>query len=179
MFAGAPSDAAAARIASDTFREGIQPDEAAASRLARTRWLEVHGAEAFFACGVVPQPEPPPEAPKLNVLPLIREARAPVQVMAAVLADELVFISEQASDGVVELGRLPRNAIADVDVVDSEGSHVPEPVSETFEPDALALVVLRWTNGDAQEEERFAFRSAWLAWRAAGRLRGSRRSPIS
>lgn len=174
MFAGSPGDAAAARIASDTFREGIRPDEAAAARLARTRWLEVNDAEASFPCGVVPQPEPPPDAPRMNVVPLIRQGQAPVQVLAVVSPAELVFIPEQQdSEEVVELGRLPRNAILEVDVVDGAGDHVPEPVRETFDPEALSLVCLRWTNAEAEEEERFAFRSAWLAWKAARRLRNA------
>ena len=173
MFATSPGDVAAARIATDNFREGVQPDVAAAARLARTRWLEVNEAESSFPCGVVPRPEPPPDAPRMNVVPLIRQARASVQVIAAVLPDELVFFPEQASEEVVELGRLPRRAILDVDVVDANGTHVPEPTRETFEPEVLSLVVLRWSNGSVEEDERFAFRSAWLAWRAARRLRAA------
>jgi hypothetical protein len=173
MFATSPGDAAAARIATDNFREGVQPDVAAAARLARTRWLEVNEAESSFPCGVVPQPEPPPGTPQMNVVPLIRQARASVQVIAAVLPGELVFFPEQASEEVVELGRLPRKAILDVDVVDASGRHVPEPTRETFEPDVLSLVVLRWSNDGVDEDERFAFRSTWLAWRAARRLRAA------
>lgn len=173
MFATSPGDAASARVATEIFREGIRPDEAAAARLARTRWLEMNEAETSFPCGMVPQPEPSPDAPRLNVVALIREALAPVQVIAAVLPGDLVFIPEGSSEEVVELGRLPRGAILGVDVVDGVGAHVPEPARETFEPEALSLVVLRWTNGDAQEEERFAFRSTWLAWRAARRLRAA------
>jgi hypothetical protein len=175
MFATSPGDAAAARIATDNFREGVRPDDAAAARLARTRWLEVNEAESSFPCGVVPQPEPPPGAPRLNVVPLIRQARASVQVIATVLPDELVFFPEQDSGEVVELGRLPRNAILDVDVVDGSGVHVPEPISETFEPEVLSLVVLRWSNDGVEEDERFAFRSAWLAWGACRRLLAARR----
>jgi hypothetical protein len=167
MFATSPGDAAAARIAADVFREGIRPDEAAAARLARTRWLEANDAEVSFPCGVVPNPEPPRDAPQLNVVPLIRQALAPVQVIGAVLPSDLVFIREEDSEEIAELGRLPRNSILDVDVVDGSGVHVPEPARETFEPEALPRV-LRWANGDVHEEERFAFRSAW---RAARRLR--------
>jgi hypothetical protein len=170
MFAHSPGDAAAARVAAEIFRAGIQPDEVTEGRLARSRWLEENGAAYAFPCGVVPEPEPPPGAPRLNVVPLLR--RAPVSVIAAVLPSELVFIVEQDSEAVVELGRLPRGAIRDVDVVDANGTHLPEPVHETFEPETLSLVVLTWTNaGVEEEEERFAFRSAWLAWRAARRLR--------
>ena len=174
MFAGAPGDAAAARVAAENFREGIQVDETAAARLARTRWLEVNEAESSFPCGIVPQPELPPDVPRLNVSPVIRDAHVPVHVIAVVLPHDLVFLPERTSEEFVELGRIPRTAIQGVDVVDSAGVHVPEPTRETFEPDALSLVVLRWAEGDAEDEERFAFRSAWLAWRAARRLRDAR-----
>ena len=42
MFATSPGDAAAARIATDTFRAGVQADETAEAKLARSRWLERH-----------------------------------------------------------------------------------------------------------------------------------------
>jgi hypothetical protein len=171
MFATSPGDAAAARVAAETFRAGVQPDEAANAKLARSRWLEQHDAQVAFPCGIVPQPEPPAGAPQLNVVPMLRAK--PMSVMAVVLPTDLVFIREEASEEVVELGRLPRSAIRDVDVVDAEGTHVPEPTRETFEPEALSLVVLRWTNGPANEDERFGFRSAWLAWRAARKLRAA------
>ena len=41
------------------FRAGVQADEAAEAKLARTRWLERNDAESSFPCGVVPEPEPP------------------------------------------------------------------------------------------------------------------------
>ncbi|MDQ4107870.1 MAG: hypothetical protein M3138_03565 [Actinomycetota bacterium] len=79
------------------------------------------------------------------------------------------------AEDVVELGRLPRNAIREADVVDPAGTHIPEPIHETFESDRPALAVLRWSNGGLDDEERFAFRSVCLAWRAARRLLGARR----
>jgi hypothetical protein len=172
MFATSPGDAAAARIATETFRAGVQVDETAEAKLARSRWLERHDAEATFTCGVVPEPEPPAGTPRLNVVPSLRTK--PVPVMAVVLPNDLVFILEQDSPDVVELGRLPRHAIVDTDVVDAEGSHVPEPPRETFESPGLSLAVLRWANQGEEEEERFAFRSAWLAWKAAHKLRDAR-----
>jgi hypothetical protein len=172
MFASSPGDAASARIATETFRAGVQPDEVADAKLARSRWLEQHEAEAAFPCGVVPEPEPPPDAPRLNVVPMFRAK--PTAVMAVVLPTDLVFIREEVSEDVVELGRFPRSAIRDVDVVDADGTHVPEPTRETFEPEALSLVVLTWTNDGTQEDERFGFRSAWLAWRAARKLGDAR-----
>jgi hypothetical protein len=173
MFATSPGDAAAARVATDTFRAGVQADEAAEAKLARSRWLERHDAESTFPCGVVPEPEPPAGAPRLNVVPSLRAK--PVPVMAVVLPADLVFILEQDSQDVVELGRLPRDVIRDVDVVDADGAHIPEPSRETFEPEALSLVALTWTNGTVEEEERFGFRSAWLAWKAARKLQAARK----
>ena len=171
MFATSPGDAAAARVATDTFRAGVQADETAEAKLARSRWLERHDAESSFTCGVVPEPEPPAGAPRLNVVPSLRIK--PVPVMAVVLPNDLVFILEQESPDIVELGRLPRDAIRAVDVVDADGTHVPEPTRETFEPEALSLVALTWTGGAVEEEERFGFRSAWLAWKAARKLQAA------
>ena len=165
-------DVATAKVAQDMFRAGIQPDEEDLGQLSRSRWLETNGAEYSFPCGVVPQPEPAKTEPRLNVLPIMQRAAAPV--VAAVLRDALVFLSEQRSEEIVELGRLPRRAIRDVDVVDAAGAHIPEPVHETFESDRLALVVLRWSNEGAGDEERFAFRSVWLAWKAARKLQAAR-----
>jgi hypothetical protein len=96
-------------------------------------------------------------------------------VIAVVLPNDLVFILEQDSQDVVELGRLPRDAIRDVDVIDANGTHVPELTRETFEPEALSLVALTWTDGALEEEERFGFRSAWLAWKAARKLQAARK----
>lgn len=95
------------------------------------------------------------------MLPMMR--RAVASVIAAVLPSDLVFLLEQGSEDVIELGRLPRHAIVETDVVDATGHHVPEPLQETFEPPALSLTVLRWSNDGVDEEERFAFRSVWLA----------------
>ena len=170
---GSPTgDAATARIASDMFRAGIRPDEEAIGRTARSRWLEANRAESSFPCGVVPQPEPASDEPKLNLLPIMRRPVAPV--VAAVLPADLVFLLEEDAAEVVELGRLPRIAIRDADVIDPTGAHVPEPIRETFESDRTALTVLRWSNGGTDDEERFAFRSLWLAWKAARRLIAAR-----
>jgi hypothetical protein len=166
-------DVATAKVAQDMFRAGIEPDEEDQGRLARSRWLEANGAEHSFPCGVVPQPEPTPVEPRLNVLPAMRSTVVPV--IAAVLPDDVVLLHEQDSAEVVELGRLPRDAIRDADVVDPAGVHIPEPVHETLESDRLALVVLRWLNDGVDDEERFAFRSVWLAWKAARKLLAARR----
>ena len=46
---------------------------------------------------------------------------------------------------------------------------------KTFELDRPALAVLRWSNAGVDDEERFAFRSVWLAWKGARKLTGARR----
>ena len=172
MFATSPGDAVAARVAADNFRAGVAADEVAEARLARSRWLERHDAESSFPCGVVPEQEPPADAPRLNVVPSLQAK--PVPVMAVALPNDLAFILEQDTRDVVEVGRIPRTAIRDVDVVDADGTHVPEPMQETFGPEALSFVTLTWMDGADVEEERFGFRSAWLAWRAARKLAGTR-----
>jgi hypothetical protein len=171
LFIHGAGDVATSEIAQDMFRAAIQLHEEDNGRLARTRWLEGNRAEYSFPCGVVPQPTPKPREPQLNVLPMMRRTVAPV--IAAVLPD-LVFLLEQDAEDVVELGRLPRNAIRDTDVVDPAGVHLPEPIYETFESDLPALTVLRWSNAGVHDEERFAFRSVWLAWKAARRLIATR-----
>lgn len=70
--------------------------------------------------------------------------------------------------------RLEANAAAYSFLVDAMGSHLPDPVHETFEPDRLALTVLGWSNEGVDDEERFAFRSVWLAWKAARKLQAAR-----
>lgn len=114
---------------------------------------------------------PPPEPEPLTPL-------RPMQVIAAVLPADLVFIREQGStDEVEEVGRLPRAAIERVEVVDAHGAGVPEPVREEFEPSQPVFTVLRWSNAGAPDEDRFLFRSPWQAWEAAHRLRAAAGSP--
>jgi hypothetical protein len=165
-------DAATAHVARQMFHAGIQPDEEDAGRLARSRWLERNRAESSFPCGVVPRPEPGPGEPVLNVLPEMKRAIA--SIIAAVLPTDLVFLLEQDSTEIVELGRLPRGSIQATDVVDEAGVHLPEPLHETFETDQPAMTVLRWSNDGVDDEERFAFRSVWLAWKAARKLAAAR-----
>ncbi|MGI8616571.1 MAG: hypothetical protein ACR2L4_07305 [Actinomycetota bacterium] len=166
-------DVATSRIAKEQLLRGIQPDEEYAAQLARSRWLERNAAEYSLPCGVVPRPEPGANEPELNVLPMMR--RAVASVIAAVLPSDVVFLLELESKHIVEFGRLPRSAIRDADVIDPAGVHVPEPIHETFELDRPALAVLRWSNAGVDDEEWFAFRSVWLAWKAARKLTGARR----
>jgi hypothetical protein len=144
-------------------------------RNARTDWLVANQAERSFPCGVVPDPasasgEAQRRQPRLNVLKV-----RPLQVIAAMLPSDVAFLREEWNPpSIVELGRIPRSVIEAVDVVDANDDHVPEPLRETLEPDRLAIVVLRWTNQGAPDEDRFAFRSAWMAWQAARQLRSAR-----
>lgn len=180
--------------------QGWESDRDEERKLARSRWLEEHRAERSFSCGVVPDPvleatdpartppanprrpllpsEPgwaapdPPVTPRPPAEPQPLSPLRPMQVIAAVLPKDLVFIREQGDPEVVEeVGRLPRSEIQGVDVVDLGGTHVPEPVRETIEPERLVFAVLRWSNHDTPDEDRFAFRSPWMAWQAAHRLR--------
>ena len=119
------------------------------------------------------EPTPPmPVAPALaEVPPLMR----PAEVTAAVLPDDLAFLLEDGIGEVEEAGRLPRTAITSIDVVDMRDVHVPEPVRETIEPSQLVFLVLRWKNEGVDDEDRFAFRSPWLAWRAGRKLLEAKR----
>lgn len=59
--------------------------------------------------------------------------------------------------------------------MDAAGEHVPEPLREAFETDVDVSIVLRWTRDGEEHEDRFAFRSQWMAWQAARRLREARK----
>jgi hypothetical protein len=158
-----------------SYREAADRQAREDLRNARTDWLEINRAERSFPCGVVPDREPAPgEArrpePRLNVL-----KHRPLQVIAAVLPEHVVFLREERDPArIVEVGRIPRAAIRDVDVLDEQDNEVPEPVRESFEPSTLAVVELRWLNGGVLDEDRFAFRSAWMAWQAARQLLAAR-----
>ena len=180
-------------------------DEQDHERIERTRWLAEHRAERSFSCGIAmvpdtggalprpaarqaPVPPPPSTArpaaagdqstPPTPVPPALTEAPLLMQlaeVTAAVLPDDLAFLLEDGIGDVEEAGRIPRTAIAGIDVVDTRDVHVPEQVQETIEPSQLVFLVLRWTNAGADDEDRFAFRSPWLAWRAGRKLLEARR----
>ena len=166
-------DVTTSRIAQQMFAEGLAPDEEFEARMARTRWLEENHAESSFPCGVVPRPKPGPQEPVLNVLPIIKQTIS--AIIAVILPSDLVFLLEGDSSEITELGRIPRVAVRSVDVVDVEDQHVPEPIEETFESDRPALALLRWSEAGKDDEERFAFRSAWLAWKCARKLLAARR----
>lgn len=152
--------------------ERARRDADAMLRVERSRWLEEHRAERSFPCGLVPdRHDIETGMPRLDGLP---EHVVPVEVTAAVLLDDVVFIREGADD-VVEVGRIPRTAITGIDALDRSGAHIPEPIHETIEPPQLSLLVLTWMNVGVADEDRFAFRSPWLAWRAGRRLMEARK----
>lgn len=180
-----------------TYR--AESDRDAEAKVERSRWLEEHRAERSFPCGIVPdpvleatQPTPPAGASARELLPSdpgwatpdppVTGAAVPpdprpltplrpMQVIAAVLPADVAFIREFGDDEEVdEVARLPRRAIREVDVVDLRNAHVPEPSREEIEPEQLVFAVLRWSDQGAPDEDRFAFRSPWTAWRAARQL---------
>jgi hypothetical protein len=171
MLGAALAEAIHGTRAQDTARRASREQEAE-RRIERSRWLEEHRAERAFPCGLVPDaPEVENGLPRLNVVPV---NMAPIEVTAAVLPHDLAFIRD-GDEAVVEMGRIPRTTIGDIDVVDRAGTHVPEPIQETIEEPQLSLLVLRWTNEGVGDEDRFAFRSPWLAWRAGRKLLEARR----
>jgi len=135
---------------------------------ARARWLHRNGADASFPCGVTR-----PVLPEAADGSTLRERRTEVQVIAAVLPDRVTFLVEPPESlpswDPIEAGTIDRGALREVDVVDANGAHVPEPLAESFDPEPEVELVLRW-DGDTQAEQRLTFRSAWLAWKAARRF---------
>jgi hypothetical protein len=123
------------------------------------------------AAGEQSTPPMPVEPALAEAPPLMR----PAEVTAAVLPHDLAFLLEDGIGDVEEAGRLPRTAISGIDVVDVRDVHVPEPVRETIEPSQIVFLVLRWKNEGVDDEDRFAFRSPWLAWRAGRKLLEARR----
>ncbi len=171
------ADVASSRVGAEIFRAGIRPDPEHEEALARSRWLAEERAESSFPCGVVVMGPDALAAPAGDD-PWARGSQIPasaVAVTAVVVPDAVVFLREPMegvdADPVVELGRIPRSAIGEVDVVNAAGSHVAEPVREALEPSEPVQLVLRWTNEGAPDEDRFGFMSAWTAWDAGRRLR--------
>lgn len=132
-----------------------------ARKRARAKWLYANDAEASFPCGVVH----------------IQDEAVPVLV--AIVPDGIAFLAETPQGAtvydVLEVGRIRRHDLTEVDVVDAAGRHLPEPLHESFEPDVEVWIVLRWTRDGEEHGDRFAFRSQWTAWQAARRLREARK----
>jgi hypothetical protein len=148
-----------ASLANEWAELSLEREQGDRRRIARTKWLHANGAEASFPCGTVDVDD------------------IAVPVLVALVPEALAFLAETPEGSsvhdVLEVGRIPRSAVTEVDVVDASGAHVPEPIRESFEPDVDVWVVLRWTRDSEEHEDRFAFRSPWMAWRAARRLRST------
>ena len=150
-----------ASLANEWAEMSREHERGDAMRLARTRWLHANGAEASFPCGVVDV-----------------EAVA-VPALVAIVPDGLAFLAETPQGSsmadVLEVGRIPRSSIRAVDVLDAGGAHISEPLRESFEPDVDVWLVLRCSLDGEEHEDRFRFRSTWMAWRAARKLRPAER----
>ena len=145
-----------ASLANEWAEMSREREQGDAMKLARTKWLHANGAEASFPCGVVE----------------VEDTALPALV--AIVPDGLAFLAETPQGSsvadVLEVGRILRSSITAVDVVDADGAHVPEPLRESFEPDVDVWLVLRCSLAGEEHEDRFRFRSTWMAWRAAHRL---------
>jgi hypothetical protein len=139
----------------------------------RGRWLHEHAALASFPCGVI-RPTADPDEAEADDPPLPVGTDLELTITAALLNDEVAFLADPPEETdlreVIPVGRVRRSAIRAIDVVDAAGAPVPAPAAEGFEPDEDVWLVLRWGDGDDANDERFLFRSAWLAWGAARRL---------
>lgn len=154
-----------------------------ALRMSRARWLEENDAEGSWPCGVVRYaggepadlPPPPGHDPWARAT---RPGQDELPVTTVQLPADIAFLAEPPEDTgleeMLEVGRIPRSALGDVDVLDRNGWHVPEPATEAMEPPSECELVLRWTNAGVPDEDRFRFRSTWLAWAAGRRLRQAR-----
>lgn len=154
-------DAASFVIGGANFRRAMRRIDDGAERLDLTRWMETNHAEASFPSGLVAVDE---------------HSKALQPVLVAVIPDAFVFVDEDGDDDhdqMIELGRFRRDAVKGVTVIDEHASHVPEPWGESIdEPERLCRLVVSWVDEDgvAQADE-FLFRSAFVAWDAAHRLR--------
>jgi hypothetical protein len=135
---------------------------------ARTGWLEEHQATASFPCGVV--------QPDAVTLPgSTRDRRPELAVIAAVLPGTVVFLVEPPTNHIspdpIEAGTIQAASITAVEVMDDAGRPAPRPAAEPIDAEPDAFLVIRWSVGDVEREQRLLFRSMWQAWKAADRLR--------
>ncbi len=156
-----------ASLASERRETWAERDQVAGVRAARSAWLHGHGAVASLPCGVIALETVslPDEAASL----LRYETELPVT--AAVLADRLVFLADPPPKlgftDPLELGEFPFGDALTFRVERDDGAPVPEETTESFEPEADAIVIVVASIG----EQRLVFRSAWLAWNVIHRLR--------
>lgn len=150
------------------FRD--RSDQARAFHRARTRWLEQHGAESSFPCGVV-------RTDAVAVDEELWGMREELAVFAVVLPETVTFLVDPPegwpSPEPIEAGSVPRMDLMDAEVVDLGGSPVFEPAAESFDHEPDVVLVVSWEEGGERREQRLVFRSSWLAWRAARRVRAA------
>lgn len=150
-------------------------DRARRVHAARTRWLEDHGADSSFPCGVV-------RTDAVGFPAEVRERRQELAVIAAVLPASLVFLVDPPeafpAPEPVEAGTVPRRDLRGAEVVDAAGSPLPEPTTESFDREPDAVLVVSWVDGDEVREQRLVFRSSWLAWQAVRRIRAATSLPM-
>lgn len=157
-----------AELAAEHAVRAGERERSRALAVARSRWIANHRAEGMFPCGVSR-----PVLPGSDDGRRIRDHRTEVQVFAAILADAVVFLVEPPSAwprlDPIEAGSIRRDTITEVDVVDEQGASMPEPSAESIDREPEVELVVRWVGEPG--EQRLTFRSSWLAWQAARRLR--------
>ena len=138
------------------FHRAMREAEAPHTKIERARWLERLGSVAAFPSGVV------------AVSPMPEDL---VAVEIVVTSDEFVVAAPGANDLPEEMGRIRRDAVLGLDVLDEEGSAVPRPAGDTLEEDALCRVGLRWRDDAGKDQEdSFLFRAPSVAWDTADRI---------
>jgi hypothetical protein len=94
-----------------------------------------------------------------------------VPVEIVVTPDEFVVARPGPDDLPEEIGRIRRDAVQGLDVLDEAGSAVPRAASDTIEEDALCRVGLRWRDDAGKDQEdSFLFRAPSVAWETADRI---------
>jgi len=164
------ADVALAAVAWENFQRALAPDHEDRVQLARARLMAEERASELFGCGIVAMPEPAaPDPWHEGTVDLV----VPITVLVTPTAFVLVRegIPGVDDEPLVEAGRFRRDAFVDATVVDVSGRTVAEPSEETFEPARPVRLAIRWESGDGMDEDRFAFRSAWVAAEAARRFR--------
>jgi hypothetical protein len=138
---------------SATFREMGEPNR----RTERTRWLEALHSEACFTAGVVVSGDDPLEVRPLEVV---------------VTPTDLVLAGPDADgDGrPEELGRIGRDRVRTLEVLDAAGEPVGRPSGDPLEPTDVCRIAVTWDMGEGLRVDSFLFHAPSLAWETADRL---------
>jgi hypothetical protein len=130
--------------------------QAKGAKVERARWLELIGSVAAFPSGIVAASAMPDDL-------------VPVEI---VVTPEEFVIARPGPDGLPgEIGRIRRDAVRGLDVLDEQGSAVPRPANDSFEEDEPCRVGLRWADGAGKDQEdSFLFRAPSVAWETADRI---------